>query len=273
MASIGVCANVYNEAHAIGGFLESALKWADDVRIFHAGPQGAYSNDGTIEIIEKWKVPITFGSIDEGFGIVRTAAIRFSPCEWVCVLDADERIERFAPLLTCHGQSTPPDEANAILQSYDFRDLKTMIPNWENVKRLGANLSVSVDGAYDQIAFLRNIIETEPVDAVITVRRHWHDFTWKRPTQNWHTDPDWQMQCVRNVDYIHYNANTRMHEQLMGVRNPWRPRDAMGPFFDHFHFSFKAMAMENRAHAVKIYDKIHAGEKPPTWEEFKGSQS
>lgn len=268
--SIGIVANVYNEAAAIGGWIESAVQFFDDVRIYHAGPQGAYSNDGTIEIIEKWRLPITFGSIDDGFGCVRSAAMRYSPCDWVMIADADERFHAIAPMLLCHGESTPPDEANTILQTYDFRDLKTMIPNWENLRGLGAKLNVECIGIYDQGKFLRDIVNNHPdVDAVIFYRRHWHDFTWKHPTQNWTNDPDWQMRFLRNVDRIHYDPNIKMHEQVRGVMNPWRPRDQSGPYMDHYHFTFKRMEMDQRAHDVEIYNAIHAGRKPPTAEEFK----
>ena len=271
MASIGCVANVYNEAAAIGGWIESAVSFFDDVRVYHTGPGGVYSIDGTIEVCEKWGVPVTFGSIDDGFGVVRTKAFRLCPCEWVIVLDADERVHRFAPLLECVGQSTPPNEADAILQAYDFRDLKTLIPNWENLRGLGRNLTVNCIGAYDQGAFIRGIADCAEVDAIVCYRRHWHDFSWQHPTQNWQTDPDWQMRFVRNVDRIYYDPGKRMHEQLLGVQNPYRPQDNRGPFHDHYHFSFKRMEVEQRAHDVAIYDAVHDGRKPPTWEEFKNA--
>lgn len=48
--TIGLVANVYNEVNAITGWLETHTPFFDDVRVFHSGPGGAKSNDGTIEI-------------------------------------------------------------------------------------------------------------------------------------------------------------------------------------------------------------------------------
>src|SRR6185295_7087442 len=112
--SLGVVANVYNEINALPGWLESASQWADEIAVYHAGPGGADSTDGTIELLEKWRIPIHRGKIDDGFGVVRTAAIRASKCDYVCILDADERLFPFLPVLTCEGESTPPDVVNQI---------------------------------------------------------------------------------------------------------------------------------------------------------------
>lgn len=262
--SIGLVANVYNEANALPGWLETHLPYFDDVRVFHAGPDGAHSDDGTMEILEKWRVPVAFGAIDEGFGVVRTKAIRSSPCDWVMVLDADERFFPVHRMMTCAGESTPQNEADSILQSYDFHDLNTVLPNWENVARLGANVRVEVGTAFDQGQRLREVIEQNPdTDAICSIRRHWHDFSFRRPTQNWFTDPDWQMRIVRNREGVYFDPSKRMHEQLVGAAKVLRANQAYGPFFDHFHFSFKKMEQHQRAHDIKIYDAIHAGKAAP----------
>lgn len=267
--TLGLVANVYNEANALPGWIETHLPFFDDVRIYHAGPGGALSNDGTIEILEKWKIPVAYGAIDEGFGVVRTKAIRSSPCDWVMLLDADERFFPVHRQMTCSGESTPHSEVDAILQTYDFHDLKTMLPNWENVGRLGAKLNVDIGEAYNQGARLREIIAQNPnLDAIATIRRHWHDFSFRRPTQNWHVDPDWQMRLVRNHDSIHFLPETRMHERLVGANNVFHADMTRGPFFDHFHFTFKRMEQEQRAYDVAVYNAINDGKVPPTLEEF-----
>jgi len=268
--TIGLVANVYNEINALPGWLETHLPYFDDVRILHSGPKGAYSNDGTIELLEKWKVPVQFCAIDDGFGVVRTKALRMSPCDYVMLLDADERFYPVHRVLQCSGESTPHSEVDAILQSYDFRDLKTMIPNWENIARLGAKLTVHIKETYDQGRYLRDILTDGQPDAVITKRRHWHDFSFKRPTQNWHNDSDWQMRLVKNDERIHFASDRRMHERLEGACNTYRADEVWGPYFDHFHFPMKRMEQWQRSHDVAIYNKIHAGEIPPTWEEFNG---
>ena len=272
MPSIGLVANVYNEIHALPGWLETHLPFFDDVRVLHAGPGGEYSNDGTIELLEKWRIPVEFCAIDEGFGVVRTKAIRMSPCDWVMLLDADERFYPIHRELTCIGKATPHSEVDAILQTYDFRNIKVKAPDWDNVARLGADLQVNVGQVYDQGQILRDMLREHPnydsYDAIVTIRRHWHDFSFKRPTQNWHTDPDWQMRLVRNNPNIYFDPTKRMHEQLCGVGNMHRSYGTVGPFFDHFHMHFKKMEVLQRSHDVAIYDAVHEGRTPPTWKEF-----
>ncbi len=273
MPTIGLVANIYNEINALPGWLETHLPYFDDVRVTHAGPQGSRSTDGTIELLEKWRVPIDFDSIDDGFGAVRTRTIRRSPCDYVMLLDADERFFPVHRVMVCTGRSTPPSEVDAILQTYDFRDLKAMHSNWENVGRLGADLRVAhpadfavqpIDGTdvYDQGLRLRKILEQYRPDAVLAIRRHWHDFSFRKPTQNWHEVPDWQLRIVRNDSSIHFDPDKRMHEQLVGVKDVFRADPTRGPFMDHFHFTFKRMEPEQRAHDVRTYDAVHEGRVP-----------
>lgn len=262
MQTIGLVANIYNEANALPGWLETHTPFFDHVAVYHSGPQGAKSNDGTIELLEKWNIPITYGSIDDGFGVVRTNAFRCSPCDWVMLLDADERFYPIHRIMNCTGESTPHSEVDVILQSYDFSDLKTTLPNWENLKRLGAQLRVDIHDTYNQGARLRELIELD-YDAICTIRRHWHDFTFRKPTQNWHTDPDWQLRCVKNLPSIFFSPHTRMHERLEGAHNVFRADQSRGPFFDHFHFTFKRMEQEQRAHDIQIYNAINEGRVPP----------
>lgn len=266
--SLGAVANVYNEIHALPGWLENVTSWADHVSVYHAGPGGRWSDDGTVELLEKWKIPIHRGSIDDGFGIVRTATVRSSPCEWVMLLDADERFWPMAQVISCSGEGTPADEVGRILQEYDRPVSGAPPSNFENVHKLGANLTVSFGEAYNQIAWMRDFLQYGALDAVSTIRRHWHDFSWKRPTQNWHALPDYQTRIVRNVDGIGWDANVKMHEQLLGAPNRYQPNQTHGPFFDHYHMHFKRLEPMQRAHAVAIYDAIHWGQPVPSREEF-----
>lgn len=266
MTTIGLVANVFNEVNALPGWLETHLPFFDDIRILHAGPGGTYSNDGTLELLKKWHIPVEFTSIDEGFGVVRTKAIHMSPCEYVMLLDADERFYHTHRILQCSGEATPQAEVDWILQSYDFRGVN--LPNWENVDKLGSNLKVEILEPYDQGGRLRRILEYERPDAIATIRRHWHDFSFQRPTQNWHSNPDWQMRLVRNHPSIHFDPNRRMHEQIAGVSTVARADDKGGPFFEHLHFTFKRMEQAQRAHDIAIYDSVHEGHTPPTLDQF-----
>lgn len=256
MPSIGLVANIYNEVNALPGWLETHLPIFDDVRILHAGPQGKHSDDGTMELLEKWRIPVHFTAIDEGFGAIRTEAIRMSPCDWVMILDADERFHGLLLTMTCSGESDTQAQIDQILQSYDFSGVN--LPNWENVGRLGEKLQVRHDlPLYDQMDRLRALI-SGPFDALITKRRHWHDLTMKRPTQDWNVHPDWQLRLVKNLPEVHYT--NRMHEQLQGAKNVLR---CSSLFFDHYHFTFKRMEQKQRAHDIRIYNAINDGKAPP----------
>lgn len=260
--TLGLVANVYNEANALPGWIETHLPHFDDVRVLHAGPQGDYSDDGTIELLDKWRIPVQFTTIDEGFGAVRSEALRMSQCDYVMLLDADERFYALHRVMKCKGDETPQDIADTILNGYHYRD--GHIPDWNAINQLGSDLRVDIFEPYNQMAYLRDVLEKTRPDAVCTVRRHWHDMTFRRPTQNWQAKPDWQMRLVRNDASIHFDSDTRMHERIVGVGNSIRSDMERGPFFDHFHFTFKRMEQGQRAHDVEIYDAIHAGKIPPT---------
>lgn len=260
--TLGLVANIYNEVNALPGWLEAHLPHFDDLRLWHAGPGGELSNDGTMDIISRWGVPLGVDSINDGFGAVRTRAVRSSPCDYVMLLDADERFYAYHRVLTCTGRDTPQAEVDWILQSYDYSGVN--LPNWENIEKLGAGLRVGVGPQYNQIGYLRDLLNTERPDAVCTIRRHWHDLAMQRPTQDWGALPDWQMRLVRNHPSIYYDPTTRMHERLIGAQKVIHASPDLGPFFDHFHFHFKRMEPEQRRHDIAIYDAVHKGEMPPT---------
>lgn len=282
MPAIGLVANVYNEINALPGWLETHLPIFDDVRILHAGPQGAYSTDGTLELLESHGVPVEFCAIDEGFGAVRTRAIRMSPCEWVMLLDADERFFPMQRILTCEGENTPPlvidsllyDYGNPnyekdgprdslVLQSYDTSiDFSCCPSNFENMRLLGSKLSLRTGDTYDAMQVLRSLLHPS-FDAVRTMRRHWHDLTMQRPTQNWHIEPDYQTRILRNNGRTGWDPSSRMHEQVVGVESYYYPNHTYGPFFDHFHLYFKKMEVQQRIHDIAIYNAINEGKVPP----------
>lgn len=271
--TIGIVANVYNEINALPGWLETHAPFADHISIYHAGPRGELSNDGTMELLIKWGVPVTIGNIDEGFGVTRTKAVRSSPCDYVILLDADERFFPLHREMKCGGTMNSQEDVDLILRDYDLRarDSIAKLPNWENIRRLGSGLTVEFGEVYNQGDILREMLDVNRPDAVAVCRRHWHDFTMRGPTQNWHDVPDYQMRVVKNDPGIFYEPSIKMHERLVGINN-WTQRkdtEPRGLYFDHFHFTFKKMEPEQRAHDISIYDAVHADKAPPTFEEFK----
>ena len=248
--SLGVVANVYNEAFALPGWLEMACSFFDDVRIYHSGPRGKCSDDGTIELLEHWRIPYSVGNMDEGFGVVRTKAIRSSPCEYVMLMDADERFWPMDPVFRCIGESRPLPVAEQVLQEYDTPTPGATPWNWENAKNIPVHLRVekAVCPA-NQGAKLRSIVDLHP-DAIVLSRRHWIDFQF-HPSQNWHTDPDVQTKIVRNDPSIYWQS--KMHETLIGAKDV---RHNFDLFVEHFHIPFKSMNPKQRAIDIETYRRI-----------------
>ena len=75
MASIALCINVYQDAKALRGCLESGSMFFDNIFVIHAGPGGRYSTDGTIEVLEDFGIKPVFDDIERGFGKIRTRLI------------------------------------------------------------------------------------------------------------------------------------------------------------------------------------------------------
>lgn len=236
--TITMACNIYQEGNAVHGLLESASQFFDEVFFFHTGPNGRHSTDGTIEAIEKWHARLEFGSIDDGFGAIRTELIRRSRCDWVMILDADERFYPMVPLLNCEGHEKYPD--------VQAPNLKTTHEKW-----------------LDQGAMLRDLL-TQDFDVIRTCRRHWFDHTWKRPCQNFRVIADWQCRVLKNNGRVGFNTNVKMHEQLTGAQRIWSgDAHVYGPYHDHFHCHYKPMEPEQRKEDIAIYDALHEGRPMP----------
>src|SRR4030095_8327144 len=91
MSSIALGCNVYNDVAALRGLLETAARYFDNLFFVHSGPGGAYSTDGTIELIQAYGATIVFDDIQKGYGVIRSLVVRDCGCEWCFIMDADER--------------------------------------------------------------------------------------------------------------------------------------------------------------------------------------
>lgn len=239
--TISAAFNIYNDALALPGLLENVAGFFDDVFCIHAGPGGKPSTDGTIEILERWGVRVIWGKIDEGFGAVRTQLIREAKTDWVWIFDTDERFHPLAPVLRCEG-----DQAYPLTQE----------PNLRVVRQ---------DGVFDQGSLLRCLMGHD-VLAIRACRRHWFDYTWKRPCQNWMNTPDWQLRIVKKHGDVSFLTDHRMHEKLRNVHTQEEPRyaseqqgDPRGLHVDHYHCFWKAQEPEQRKEDIAIYDALHKG--------------
>lgn len=249
MSSIGLACNFYQEVNALPGLLENASQFFDDIVLTWCGPKCEDpADDPSVAIAEKWGVRLLFDNIDDGYGAVRTRLIRNSTTEWVMIMDADERFLPLSPVYLCEGEERYPDVKHPNLKV----SIKSVQPGMEV--------------AYNQGALLRQMIHTAPEDimGIRTGRRHWFDFSFKNPCQNWFTYPDYQLRLVRNRDWIEYKSDVKMHEQIIDTRTNTTPvflahDNEMGPFHDHFHCFFKSQEKEQRARDIQIYDALHEG--------------
>lgn len=240
--SIALACNVYNDANALRGLLESGARYFDNLFIVHSGPGGAWSTDGTIDLAEKFGATIVFDDMDRGFGAIRTRLIHECGCEWAFILDADERFLPQQYVLKCEGEEAYPQ-----------------VPN--------PNLKVTVTSdVIDQGAHLKNLISNPMTMAVRSTRRHWFDFTMRRPTQNWMSNRDHQLRIVRNVPEIAYVSDIRMHERLVDARTGKDPHfatqdDLGGPFHDHYHMAFRTAYPGTKEWNETQYARLSRGEK------------
>jgi hypothetical protein len=240
--SIALCCNVYNDSAALRGLLETGQRYFDNIFILHTGPCGAVSTDGTIELCESFGISPIFGDIQNGFGVIRSRLIHECGCEWAFIMDSDERFFPQLPMMTCEGDESYPAVPNPNLTVTHMRDV------------------------IDQGAHVKNQIRNPELMAIRTTRRHWFDFTMKKPTQNWLHNRDHQLRIVRNVKEIAYEKDRVMHERLLDSRTGKDPNflcqdDMGGPFHDHFHMHFRKEFKGSKEWNEKNYERLSKGER------------
>lgn len=242
--SICLAMNVYNDAAALRGALETGSRFFDQIFIVHSGPGGAYSTDGTIELCEQFGARIVFDDINKGYGVIRTRCIHESGCTFTAVLDADERFFPELPVLHCEGM--------------DY-----WLPGREK-----PNLSVHIrEGVVRQGDLVRALMGMKHIMAIRQTRRHWYDFTMRTPCRNWiQDDPDHQLRIIRNVPEIHYKSDVKMHEKIWDDRTNNEPvyscQDVyLGPFIDHFHTFFRLAKPGHKEFNERNYARLQKGKK------------
>lgn len=236
--------NVFNDAIAMRGLLETASHYFDELFVVHSSPGGTYSTDGTIELCEQFKVKLVFDDINKGFGVIRSRLIHEHGCEWAMILDADERFNPVMSHLICEGDATW-DIGNPLVRP---------------------NLTVTSTTDFNvQGRSLKEIIKNDSLMAVRTIRRHWMDFTHKNPTQNWSLIQDYQLRTVRNSPEINYVSDIKMHERIIDSRTGTEPVHIIGDelliFHDHYHPFFRNNYPGTKQFNEQNYQRLERGEK------------
>lgn len=242
--SLCLCINFYNDAPALRGLLEVGARCFDHIFTINAGPGGAKSTDGSIELVESFGGTVVYDDIQQGFGRIRTRLLHDCGCEWGVILDADERIFPQMYVMTCEGDEKYPDCPEPKL-----------------------TVTVKAD-VIDQMGHLRNLIWNPETMAVRATRRHWFDFAMKRPAQNWYGpngNRDHQLRIVRNHPEIGYERDRVMHERLLDARTGKDPvfvrqDDHGGIFIDHFHLHFRRTQPGKKESNEANYARLSRGE-------------
>lgn len=241
MSSISLCCNVYQDALALRGLLETGSRYFDNIFVLHTGPGGARSTDGTIELCEGFGISPLFDDIQRGFGLIRSRLIHECGCEWAFILDADERFYPQLPVMICEGSEHYPEHPNPQLTVTHKADI------------------------IDQGAHVKNLINNPDTMALRATRRHWFDFTMSKPAQNWLINRDHQLRIVRNRKTIFYETSRVMHERLVDSKTQKDPKfvpqdDLGGPFFDHFHLHFRREQPGHKEFNETNYSRLSKGE-------------
>lgn len=235
--SISLGCNVYNDAPALRGLLESAAPFFDNLFIVHSGPGGAKSTDGTIELCEQFGATIVFDDIQRGFGAIRSRLIHDCGCTWCFIMDADERFHPQMPVMHCDGIEAYPQIAN---------------PNLSTFKQIEV---------HDQGALLRKAMTDTRAKAIRTSRRHWFDFSLNKPCQNWLRIPDFQLRIVRNLPEIGYQTDRVMHERLLDHSTGQDPIFlSPGIFHDHYHCFYRRTQPGKKEANEANYQRLERGE-------------
>jgi hypothetical protein len=245
VTSIGLAVNVYNDCMALRGLLEIGSSYFDNIFIIHSGPNGAYSTDGTIELCEEFGIKPIFDDISKGYGVIRTRLLKESGCAWTAILDADERFYPTTKILKCEGSERwSPDKG------FD--------------RRMDLNV-IDTGETSNQGKILKIIIQNESYMAVRTIRRHWMDFTFRNPSENFNIVKDYQLRIVRNDPNIHYEYGRKMHEHLVDDRTGQDPTfisadEFTGPVLDHYHCFFRAHRIGYKERNELNYNRLNRGE-------------
>lgn len=88
-ATISACMMVKNEEEMLPGCLDSIRDWVDEIIVVDTG-----STDRTVEIAESYGAKIYHQPWEGNFSKHRNYTIELATCDWVFIIDADERFVR-----------------------------------------------------------------------------------------------------------------------------------------------------------------------------------
>ena len=251
MSRIGTVCHFHNERHALGPFIEAAEKMFDEIVLVSSPMDGTPPDPETIKIAEASGHKLIYDTLSQGFGALRTRCISYSSCDWVAILDADERMWPTVPDLGILGTEKFPQTLTPDLH----------ITNEYSLSR-------------DQHANLRKLCDRADAEeslAICVSRRHWMGVPgeWDRPCQNWNIEPDWQLRLVKNTPFLCYDPTVLIHERLLFTTTFAEPRFLRvtdgSLFIDHYSWHYKGLEPTQNAEDAKIYEALSPGCVKDMW--------
>lgn len=238
MPSLACSFNIYNDNLALPGMLESASQWADSFYCIHASPGGKLSTDGTLETLQSWGITPVMADVMEGFGVIRSRLIHECGADWAFILDADERVLSTRNIMSVEGSDKYPENPNP-------------------------QLTITKGMPFDQMKLLKSLIDSvDGFDAIVLPRYHFMDAGFTRPAQSWHQHRDLQCRLVRNVPYVGYKPERKIHEHIIDTRSGnepamYRPKeDAREVAIFHLHNVFKPMTPAKNTEDLATYQAL-----------------
>ncbi|MBD3333721.1 tetratricopeptide repeat protein, partial [candidate division GN15 bacterium] len=125
--SISVCMIVKNEEEMLPECLDSVRDWADEIVVVDTG-----SEDRTIEIAESYRARIFHQPWEGDFSKHRNYSIEQATCDWIFIIDADERFEPEGVEMLKRTMNNPNINVISInvFNVYgDKHDVKTFLPS------------------------------------------------------------------------------------------------------------------------------------------------
>lgn len=246
MRVAAVC-HFHAEKFALPGFIAAAEDMFDEIVLVSSPMDGTPEDPETIAIAEASGHKLIRDTLSQGFGALRTRCIGYSSCEWVMILDADERVYGNPPKMSCSGTGKFPETLNPDLHV------------------------ATHTGTINQRKNLRDLIshaEAEKALAICVSRRHWFGAPgeFDRPCQNWTPgsgEADWQLRLLKNTPFLCYDPEVKMHERLI-----WTPTWAEPKFIrvtdgslyiDHHSWWAKNLEPKQNAEDAAIYEQLQPG--------------
>ncbi|MCK4460952.1 MAG: glycosyltransferase, partial [candidate division Zixibacteria bacterium] len=155
-ATVSACMMVKNEEELLPGALDSVRDWVDEIIVVDTG-----STDKTVEIAESYGAKVFHQPWEGNFSKHRNYTVELATCDWVFIIDADERFDQsdVPPLLRLINN--PENEIISINVFNRYRGSNDLVTSSNSVRFWRKSLDLRYEG------IVHNALDI-PNDSVIT---------------------------------------------------------------------------------------------------------